>query len=548
MECFSGASLRRFGYKPDRPLLRGTELHNLRHDATMKVEMAHLNDTGQDRLIIISTRQDGIITSFNEAAERLLGVSADMVVGKVTPAAFHDPIELECRRAALSAQRGKAIADSFAVIAAHVGVGRMAEEEWTYLDQSGQRFPVFLSVSALLDGFGAIVGYCLVAQDRRGQIQAEALLRRQAKLLDLANDAILVRDLVGDTITYWNDGAVRLYGWRGEEALGAYIHDFLSTSFPLPLEDIKREFLQKGFWRGELVHKTRAGRAITVSSRWTLLRDSGGVPTGSLELNTDITEQKQAQKALKDTHEELELRVTERTAALRDANERLRVLSRRLMEIQELERRAIARDLHDEIGQALTAIKLNLREAGTLPNCEPVGKQIADSLEILAQVLQRVRSLALDLRPSLLDELGLVPAIRWYVSRQAERAGWDLQFFADGITSRPSPEIEIACFRLTQEALTNVVRHSHAKKVDVRLEATQEELMLVIRDNGIGFDPEAVRTGARAGASVGLSGMEERVRLAGGRIVIDSTPSVGTEIRASFPITATPQEMREVSS
>ena len=507
---------------------------------TTKVEMVENNDGGQSRLVIISTTHDGIITSFNGAAERLLGVRAETVVGKVTPAVFHDPVELERRREAVSTQSGRAIADQFGAIVAQVRIGRMVEEEWTYIHQSGYRVPVLLSVNALPDGFGTITGYCIVAQDRRGQLQAEELLRRQAELLDLANDAILVRDLEHDTITYWNDGAVRLYGWSVNEALGTYIHDFLSTSFPLPLEDIKREFLQKGLWRGELVHTTRDGKAITVSSRWTLLRDSLGVPSGSLELNTDITEQKRAQEALRVAHEELEQRVTERTAALRDANERLRVLSRRLMEIQELERRAIARDLHDEIGQALTAIKLNLRELRTLPNCEPVEEQIADSLEILAQVLQRVRSLALDLRPSLLDELGLVPALRWYVGRQAERAGWDLKFFAEGVTSRPSPDIEIACFRLTQEALTNVARHAQAKNVEVRLETRQQELSLVIRDNGIGFDPEAIRTGARAGTSVGLSGMEERVRLAGGHITIDSTPAVGTEIRASFPTSMGP--------
>jgi two-component system sensor histidine kinase UhpB len=141
----------------------------------------------------------------------------------------------------------------------------------------------------------------------------------------------------------------------------------------------------------------------------------------------------------------------------------------------------------------------------------------------------------LDLRPSLLDELGLVPALRWYVGRQAERAGWDLQFSVEGLTGRPSPEIEIACFRLTQEALTNVVRHSRAKRVEVLLEKSSDLLTLVIRDNGIGFDSEAVRTGSRVGTSVGLSGMEERVQLAGGKITIESTPDVGTQIRASFP-------------
>ncbi len=497
--------------------------------------MIEPHDSGLSRVLVISTRPDGIITSFNSAAERLLGIGADAVVGKVTPAAFHDPDELRRRGETLATESGCPIQDSFGVIVALVGIGRMVEDQWTYLDRSGYRFPVVLSVSAIPDEAGNILGYCFVAKDRRGQLQAEALLRRQAKLLDLANDAILVRDLQDDTITYWNEGAVRLYGWPAEEALGAYSHDLLSTTFPFPLEDIKQTFLEQGLWRGELVHKTRSGREITVSSRWTLLRDAAGMPSGSLELNTDITEQQRAQKALKDAHEELELRVTERTADLRDANERLRVLSRRLMEIQESERRAIARDLHDEIGQALTAIKLNLREVRTRPNCEPVEDQIADSLEILAQVLQRVRSLALDLRPSLLDELGLVPALRWYVGRQAERAGWQLKFSADGLTSRPSPEIEIACFRLAQEALTNIVRHSQAQKVEVLLERSPQALTMVIRDNGIGFNQDAIRFGPRVGTSVGLSGMEERVRLVGGTFRIDSTPAVGTEIRASFP-------------
>ncbi|CAE6691870.1 MAG: PAS domain S-box protein [Nitrospira sp.] len=511
----------------------------------MNSDRIAFGDDGLTRVAVIFTRPDGIISSFSHAAERLLGVTAETVVGHLTPAAFHDPLELDARRRTIVAQVGTVIEDPFGVIVGLVSLGQMVEEEWTYIDGTGCRIPVRLFVSALPDKRGNIVGYCFVVKDRRGQLQAEALLQRQAKLLDLANDAILVRDLVSDTITYWNEGAVRLYGWTSGEALGAYIHEFLHTTFPCPLEEIKREFLQAGLWRGELVHRTRAGRTITVSSRWTLLRDSSGVPSGSLELNTDITEQKRTQEALTHAHEELEARVLERTAALREANERLRILSRRLMEIQESERRAIARDLHDEIGQALTAIKLNLREIRTVPGSEAVENQIVDSLEILGQVLQRVRSLALDLRPSLLDELGLGPALRWYVGRQAERAGWEALVSVEALTSRPSPEVEIACFRLTQEALTNVARHSQASKVEVRLERAHQELTLVIRDNGIGFDLEMVRAGARAGTSVGLSGMEERVQLAGGTVTITSAPAAGTEIRASFPLAAASESSRE---
>jgi signal transduction histidine kinase len=193
----------------------------------------------------------------------------------------------------------------------------------------------------------------------------------------------------------------------------------------------------------------------------------------------------------------------------------------------------------------LTAIKLNLRELGESPDLPPgttAEKQIVDSLEILDQVLQHIRNLALDLRPSMLDELGLVPALRWYVGRQAERAGWELNFQADGVLTRPAPGVEISCFRLTQEALTNVARHAEAKKVEVHLEMSDRELDIVIRDDGRGFDSNRIREEGHAGSTVGLSGMEERVRLVGGRLTVTSAHDAGTEIHATFPIGWKPDE------
>jgi two-component system sensor histidine kinase UhpB len=495
-------------------------------------------------LAIISTTSTGTIIGFNQAAEHLLGFRAEEVIGKRTPADFHDAVELKNRTRSVPSEPS-VVTDRFRAIVAGIRLGDTAEADWTYIHRNGRRLIVHLSITALPDAFGETAGFVFALQDNRGTVEAEELLRRQAELLDLANDAIFVRDLERDTVTYWNDGAVRLYGWTNREADGAYIHEFLRTVFPKPLEEIKREFLAKGHWAGELIHTTRNGDRITVSSRWTLLRDASGVPKGSLELNTDITEQKRVQDVLKATHEELECRVMERTAALSEANARLRVLSSRLMEIQESERRAIARDLHDEIGQALTAIKLNLRELGQSPKLSTdtaAEKQIIDSLEILDQVLQHIRNLALDLRPSMLDELGLVPALRWYAGRQAERAGWELNFQADGILTRPSPSVEISCFRLTQEALTNVARHAEAKKVSVRLEMRGRELDVVIRDDGKGFDPHRIREGAHAGSTVGLSGMEERVRLLGGQISVTSAHDAGTEIHATFPVGRNPDE------
>lgn len=489
-------------------------------------------------LPILSTTSNGIITSFNPASQYLLGFNAVDVVGMFSLVAFHDPVELNQRMAGASELQtiGE---DEFGVIVGKTVPGYTTEGDWTYHHRSGRKLPIHLTVSAVPDYSGEISGYVFVLQEINREVATHTVLQHHAELLDLANDAIFVRDLEHDTIDYWNDGAVRLYGWTSKEADGAYIHDFLKTVFPQPLSEIRKIFLANGYWSGELLHTTRGGSTITVSSRWTLLKNSNGTPIGSLELNTDITQQKLAQEALKAAHEELELRVNERTTELSDANRRLQILSERLMEIQELERRAIARDLHDEIGQALTAIKMNLRELGEQQDCSTTpagGKQLCDSLQILDEVRLHIRNLALDLRPSMLDELGLVPALRWYVGKQAERVGWNLQFLADEAMPRPSPELEITCFRVTQEALTNVARHAQATAVEVHLESDSTTLDLVIHDNGIGFDPNQIRTGARAGTSVGLSGMEERVRLAGGQVQINSSPEGGTEIRASFPL------------
>lgn len=487
---------------------------------------------------ILSTTPTGSIVSFNTAAERLLGYSATEVVGKLPLVAFHDPFELQQRMTICSRDLETRHREAFSLIVANTSPECVTEGAWTYLHRTGRQIPVHLSISAIPDASHHIGGYVFVFREIHPVLTSTKFLQPQAELLDLANDAIFIRDLEHDTITYWNDGAVRLYGWTAQEALGAYIHDFLQTVFPQPLAEIRKTFLSRGFWSGELLHTTRDGGKISVSSRWTLLKDPNGQPSGSLELNTDITQQKLTQEALKAAHEELEHRVRERTIELSEANRRLQILSQRLMEIQESERRAIARDLHDEIGQALTAIKMNVREIGEYTKTVAVEKQVSDSLQILDQVIQHTRNLALDLRPSMLDELGLIPALRWYIGRQAKRAGWKMDFLADETPMRPAAAVEIACFRITQEALTNVARHAKATEVEVRLHMSQTQLDLIIRDNGVGFNVDVFHANRGLETTVGLSGMEERVRLAGGLIRIHSSPATGTEVHASFPLNA----------
>jgi PAS domain S-box-containing protein len=218
---------------------------------------------------------------------------------------------------------------------------------------------------------------------------------------------------------------------------------------------------------------------------------------------------------------------------VRTSGERLERLSRRLLEIQETERRSLARELHDEIGQALTSVKINLQSLRR--GAKTAAPRVDDSIKIVSRLLQQVRDISLDLRPSLLDDWGLLPALRWYVERLAQRAGIAARVVADG-EERFAPDVETACFRIVQEALTNAVRHARARNVIVELRRTATELEAVVRDDGTGFQVRVARHKASRGTSVGLLGMEERARLLGGTLVITSALKEGTEVRARFPL------------
>ncbi len=216
--------------------------------------------------------------------------------------------------------------------------------------------------------------------------------------------------------------------------------------------------------------------------------------------------------------------------------ERLQTLSRRLMEVQELERNRIARELHDEIGQSLTAVKISLQAAQRAPESTGFVAQLEQSISIVDHAVQQVRNLSLDLRPPLLDDLGLVAALRWYIDRQTQWSGFTAEFISDPIMMRLSPELETVCFRVVQEALTNVVRHAEAHHVLVRLEQCDGELHLLIHDDGVGFDVRQAQQRAVRGDSLGLLGMQERVFFAGGKMEITSAPHHGTEIQVWFPL------------
>jgi PAS domain S-box-containing protein len=234
-------------------------------------------------------------------------------------------------------------------------------------------------------------------------------------------------------------------------------------------------------------------------------------------ITKDITERKRAAKALE------------------EANHQLRILSRQLFHIQEEERRHLARELHDEIGQSLTAAKINLKIIAPDVPAKIVGR-LDDSVKLLDRLLRQVRELSLNLRPPLLDELGLVPTLRWLVDQQAQRAGLRVTFTANVDDLEMDPDAETACFRVAQEAITNVIRHARARNVTVDLRREVERLTLSVRDDGAGFDPAMIQQRTARDLTLGLVSMKERALLVGGGFELRSAPGQSTEIRAWFPL------------
>jgi signal transduction histidine kinase len=238
-------------------------------------------------------------------------------------------------------------------------------------------------------------------------------------------------------------------------------------------------------------------------------------------------ERKRNEEALRRAHDELEKRVEERTAELRK-------LSQRLVQLQEIERRNIAHELHDEIGQLLTGLKL-LLEMSSRTDGEMHVNQIEEAKGLVNDLMAKVRSLSLDLRPAMLDDLGLLHALLWHFERYTTQTGVQVNFAHPGLQTdiRFVPEVETAAYRIVQEALTNVARYANVKEVEVRVSADAEMLEVEVRDLGKGFN---VDDALAAASSVGLTGMRERARLLAGKFTVVSVENIGTTITAELPL------------
>jgi signal transduction histidine kinase len=267
-----------------------------------------------------------------------------------------------------------------------------------------------------------------------------------------------------------------------------------------------------------------------------LVKSSSRLASGDLAARTGLMHGRDEFGRLTLAFDAMAQALEQRESEQQRASHKLQALSRRLVEVQEAERRHIARELHDEIGQTLTSAEMNLQAALKLPTGPALSGRLEDSFHAVERVLEQVRDLSLSLRPSMLDDLGLEPALRWYTHRQAALSALQPEFRTDLLEGRIDPVVETACFRVAQEALTNVVRHAKAQSVAVELRTINGHLHLFVRDDGIGFEVAALREQAVRGNSLGLLSMAERAALAGGGLEYNSNPGHGTEVHAWFPL------------
>jgi len=491
--------------------------------------LAAIVDSSDDA--IVSKNLDGVITSWNKSAERLFGYAAQEAIGQHVTLIIPPDRQDEETRILEQLRRGERV-DHFETV-------RMRKD--------GTMLDVSLTISPVRDVAGRVIGASKVARNITERKQSERSLAEQARLLDLSNDAILVRD-AGDRITYWNKGASGLYGYTPEEALGRVSHELLRTEFPEPLERIAERLQHQSRWSGELTHKRKDGKEIVVFSRWAVDRDDRGKPQAVLETNNDITQQKETAKALRESEERLralaeglETQVRERTQELEQRNrevlersEQLRELWNRLVRTQDEERRHIARELHDSVGQYLAALSMVLEAA---KNKGSDNRKLEEAAQITDSCITEIRTLSHLLHPPLLEEAGLASAVSWYVEGFAARSGIRTKLEIAEPLGPLGNDIDLVLFRILQESLTNVHRHSGSKTVDIRIRADSQQVCLEIEDQGRGSANGLLRPG------VGLTAMRERVENLAGEFGISSSES-GTRVRVVLPLAPPPRSAK----
>jgi PAS domain S-box-containing protein len=376
--------------------------------------------------------------------------------------------------------------------------------------------------------------------ERKLRIDAQRL----AAIVASSDDAIISKDLNG-VITSWNKSAERIFGYTAEEALGQHI------TLIIP-EERRAEEVQilKRLRQGERVdhfHTVRArkdGSSLDVSVTISPVRDSAGQVIGASKVARDITDLKHAEANARKLTETLEAEVRARTIELENRNaevlrqsELLREFSRRLLQAQDEERRHIARELHDSAGQTLTVLGISV--AQLVQKTGRNAPQLAAAAEVIQETVQQlhreIRTTSYLLHPPLLDENGLASALSWYIQGLAERGGLEIALDVSDEVGRLPRDLELVIFRLVQECLTNIHRHSGSKTAMIQIVRESKMITVEVKDQGRGMSSEKLAEIQSSGSGVGIRGMRERIRQFHGTLKIVSGAS-GTQIVVNIPV------------
>jgi PAS domain S-box-containing protein len=376
------------------------------------------------------------------------------------------------------------------------------------------------------------------------RLKADRAIGLLAAIVDSSDDAIVSKTLDG-VITSWNAGAERLFGYTAREAVGQHI----SLIIPANRRDEETVIIER-IKKGERIEhfdtvrvrkdKTPLDISLTISP----VRDATGKIVGASKIAQDITQRKRIERELRESEERyrtladaLDTQVQFRTQELETSNSALRDLSGRLLASQDHERRHIARELHDSAGQTLAALGMQLARisADAKKNPAQLAKDVEDAEELVRHLSQEIRTTSYLLHPPMLDENGISSALSWYVQGLAERSSLAIDLKVPDDFGRLPSEMELLIFRLVQECLTNIHRHSGSKTARIRVERKESSVDVEVQDQGRGMSPERLAEIQSQGTGVGIRGMRERVRHFRGDLVIESNGS-GTKVYATIPV------------
>ncbi len=375
------------------------------------------------------------------------------------------------------------------------------------------------------------------------RLKADGAIGLLAAIVDSSEDAIVSKTLEG-VITSWNAGAERLFGYTASEAVGQHI------SLVIPVnrrheEAVIIERIKKGerIEHFDTVRVRKDKTLLDISLTVSPVRDAEGKIVGASKIARDISQRKQIERQLRESEgryrtlaDALETQVRFRTQELERKNSELRELSGLLLESQDAERRHIARELHDSAGQTLTALGLELARINEDVKKDPaLAKDVQNAEDLVQHLAREIRTTSYLLHPPLLDETGISSALRWYVQGLMERSGLEIDLQLPDNFGRLPSEMELVIFRLVQECLTNIHRHSGSKVALIRVEREENAIRVTVEDQGSGMSPERLAVIQSRGTGVGIRGMHERVRHLHGDLLIESDGS-GTKVYATLPL------------